>query len=158
MNRLSNSSLETKYIGREIIHFTEISSTNSFLLDDYKGELREGLVVIADYQSKGRGRLNRNWLSEKDKSLLFSILLLPKRDIKTYPQLTMLSALAIATTIEDLSGLQPEIKWPNDVYLNQKKCSGVLSEIKGSDKRLSSNSDCYIVMGLGLNVNQSKND
>ncbi len=150
--------LRTKYIGRKLIYFPSIPSTNKYLINDYEGPFQDGLVVIADHQTAGRGRLNRQWQSESSLSLLFSILVTPKMDVNLLPQLTQLCSFAVTKVLEDYCLLSPRIKWPNDIFLNGKKCCGVLCEAVFNQPSSSGvKTDLkapQVVLGIGLNVNQ----
>jgi BirA family biotin operon repressor/biotin-[acetyl-CoA-carboxylase] ligase len=110
----------------------------------------EGLVVLADAQTAGRGRAGRNWYSPPGQSLYLSILLRPDLPPRRIGWLTMLGALAVADAISQFSILnsQLRLKWPNDVLLNGKKVAGVLVESSLTGDRLD-----YAVLGIGLNVN-----
>ncbi|GMT49419.1 MAG: bifunctional ligase/repressor BirA [bacterium] len=150
--------LRTQYIGRKLIHFPSIPSTNQYLINDYKGPFQEGLVVVADHQTAGKGRLNRQWQSGPSLSLLFSILVTPKMNVNLLPQLTQLCSFAITKVLEDYCLLSPRIKWPNDIFLNEKKCCGILCEAvfdqSPSSKVKTDLDGPQIVLGVGLNVNQ----
>lgn len=108
---------------------------------------QEGLVVIADNQTKGRGRFNREWLTTPGQDLTLSILFTPS--LKKLHMLNMVASLAIQDTVSEMTEMQAAIKWPNDVLLENKKVSGVLIEtILSSAKKVD-----FAVMGIGLNVN-----
>ncbi len=142
-------SFSTKYIGKKLILLKTVTSTNSYLLN-YNGTLEEGTTVVAEEQTKARGRLNRKWFSTAN-SLTFSVLLKPKINPIKLPQLTQISSLAIAKAIENMCFLNTMIKWPNDIYINDKKCCGILTETRF-------NSIPIVVLGVGINVNANKND
>jgi len=110
------------------------------------GGAAEGTVVVADHQTAGRGRLEREWLSPPDSSILLSIILYPK--LEQLPRLTMAACLAVAQSIEKVTALQPTIKWPNDVLIGGKKVSGILieSDVPGDNVN-------YAIVGIALNVN-----
>jgi BirA family biotin operon repressor/biotin-[acetyl-CoA-carboxylase] ligase len=138
--------LKTKLIGHNILHYPKTPST----MDAAKRAIRdgavEGTVVIADQQTLGRGRLGREWFSSPKSSILLSIILYPK--LEYLPRLTMAACLAVVRSIEKLTGLEPTIKWPNDVLIDGKKVSGILIE---SD--ISGDSVKYAIVGIALNVN-----
>ena len=139
--------LDTRIIGRKIIHFKEINSTNKFLKNLDKNKNDEGLVVVSDIQLSGRGRKDRKWSSPKG-GLWFSILLYPNIPPNNGFIVTMASSIAIVKAIKDLTGLNSEIKWPNDILLKNKKVCGILTEIETSE-----NNNNYFVVGIGINVN-----
>ncbi|MDH4128899.1 MAG: biotin--[acetyl-CoA-carboxylase] ligase [Spirochaetota bacterium] len=154
--------LRTEYFGKKLLHFTKLKSTNAYLLNDYEGPFQEGVTVIADHQTMGRGRLSRSWFSYPSKSLLFSILLTPNTNTSNLPQLTQVFSLAIAKTLEQLTHLNPLIKWPNDIYINGRKICGILSETRFEDDHIMQKIDGkiipFVVMGIGINVNEAKSD
>lgn len=128
-----------------------IDSTNSYLLDLGDKGFPEGTVAVADEQTGGRGRFGRTWKAEPRSNLLFSILLRP--DFLGRDEIFILSfgaAVAVAEAIESTAGVEPELKWPNDVLLGGRKVCGILVESDFEGDRLS-----HIVVGIGLNVNQS---
>ena len=129
-----------------LLHFKEIDSTNSYLKNTYR-LLDNFTFVSADYQSNGRGREDRVWQSESGENLMFSFLIKNEELIKQSSILSILTAVEIAKEIEmfDIKGVS--IKWPNDVLINGKKVCGILLE--GQVPK-------YLVVGVGLNVNQKK--
>lgn len=137
--------LNTKFIGREIKHFQEIDSTNNFAktLDD---SAPDGTVIVAEKQTGGKGRLGRVWSSLKG-GLYFTLFLTPKIDPMKASKLTQVAAAALVKVLRD-KNINAEIKWPNDIYLNGKKLTGILTEMKCEI-------DCinYIIIGIGINVN-----
>ena len=141
--------LETKFIGKNYIFFEEIDSTNNYLKNN---EFEEGTVVIAETQTAGKGRKGRRWVSVKGKGLYFSIVLTPKITVDKLLKLSLIFPLSIFETIKQIQ-LNPKIKWPNDIYINDKKVSGVLIE---TDIELSEIKK--IIVGIGINLNLSKNN
>ncbi len=129
-----------------IIHFDEIDSTNSYLKNSYK-LLDNFTFVTADYQSGGKGRNDRVWTSNKGENLMFSLLIKDKPLLKKYSALSIVSAVEIATLLESYGVKNVSIKWPNDVYVNDKKICGILLEGQILE---------YLVIGVGLNVNQKQ--
>ena len=138
--------LRTKFIGKSILYYAVTSSTMDMAKQAIRDGAAEGTIVIADHQTAGRGRLGRKWLSPPDSSILLSIILHP--NLEQLPRLTMVAALAVARSIEKLTGLEPVIKWPNDVLIDGKKVSGVLieSDVQGDTVN-------YAIVGIALNVN-----
>ena len=129
-----------------LLHFKEIDSTNSYLKNTYR-LLDNFTFVSADYQSKGKGREDRVWQSESGENLMFSFLIKNEELMKQSSILSILTAVEIAKEIEmfDIKGVS--IKWPNDVLINGKKVCGILLEGQVPE---------YLVVGVGLNVNQKK--
>src|SRR6266850_7530305 len=111
----------TKVIGRDIRVFQETTSTNDVAEKFARDGLKEGIVVFAESQTKGRGRLGRKWASPEKKGLWFSILLRPDLRPQEATQLTVASATALRRAIAAETGLKPEIKWPNDILVGGKK-------------------------------------
>jgi BirA family biotin operon repressor/biotin-[acetyl-CoA-carboxylase] ligase len=139
--------LDTKIIGRNIYHFETIGSTNLFAKKLVKEGAEEGVVVVADVQSDGRGRKNRTW-SSPEGGLWFSIVLYPKISPQRVMLITMASSIAVAQGIEEITGISPVIKWPNDLLINEKKVCGILTEIDAEIDSIN-----YTVVGIGINVN-----
>lgn len=139
--------LNTKLIGRNIIHFDSIESTNSKAkqLAD-KGEAH-GTIVISEEQTKGRGRLGRCWTSPKYKGVFMSIILRPELNPVDAAKLTQTAAAAVVKATSEL-GISTSVKWPNDIVLNHKKVCGILTEMNAELTRIN-----YVVVGLGINVN-----
>lgn len=143
------SGLNTTTFGKKIYVYNSIDSTNSCAKVLAGTVAEEGTVVIAEYQTAGRGRQGRVWQSEPGNNLLFSVIIRPKLDINKVGLLTFFAATSVARAIEALSDIRCECKWPNDVLLNGKKCCGILMESAFQQNMLD-----YAVIGIGLNVNQ----
>ena len=141
--------LNTKTIGRDIYHFKTIDSTNLFAKKLVKQGVKEGAVVVSDVQSSGHGRKDRTW-SSPEGGLWFSILLYPNISPLSGMLITMASSIAVAQGIEEVTGLKPEIKWPNDLLVNGKKVCGILTELDAKKDTIN-----YTVVGIGLNVNNA---
>jgi BirA family biotin operon repressor/biotin-[acetyl-CoA-carboxylase] ligase len=125
-------------------HFDEIDSTNTYVRSR-AGEA-EGLVALADFQSAGRGRMDRRWESPPRSSLLCSLLFRPELDVAHLQLVVALVALATRSALERLSGLRAALKWPNDLVVGPSKLAGVLAEIVSESSGLS------IVVGVGVNL------
>src|SRR6056297_1639751 len=137
--------LKTENIGKNILYFDTIDSTNK----KAKGIAEtspDGTVVISKEQTAGRGRLGRNWSSPKGSSLLISILLKPEIDPSKVSNITLVGAVALVKTLEDL-GIEGLIKWPNDIIINGKKIAGILTEMSAEINQVN-----YIIMGIGVNL------
>jgi BirA family biotin operon repressor/biotin-[acetyl-CoA-carboxylase] ligase len=106
--------------------------------------LPDGALVVADYQTAGRGRLGRTWAAPAGTALLFSLLLKPPPERHT-PELSLVAGVAVADALERTLGLSVQIKWPNDVMLRRKKIAGCLAEAR----------DGAVVLGIGVNVGQT---
>ena len=139
----------TQIIGRDIQVFEQTSSTNDVVERLARDGVREGAVVFAESQTKGRGRLGRTWLSPTRKGLWFSVLLRPELQPQEATQLTIISATALRRAITKVTGLAAEIKWPNDLLLGGKKTAGILTELSAELDRVR-----HVILGIGVDVNQ----
>jgi BirA family biotin operon repressor/biotin-[acetyl-CoA-carboxylase] ligase len=139
--------LDSKIIGRKIHYFKEINSTNLYAKKLVHEGAQEGTVVVADIQLSGRGRKDRNWSSPSG-GLWFSIVLYPQLPPEKGMIVTMAASVAVAQAIKEITGLNPNIKWPNDILLNKKKVCGVLTELDAEMDRIN-----YSIIGIGINVN-----
>lgn len=126
------------------LHFEEIDSTNNYLKNSYQ-LLNNFTFVTADYQSKGRGRNERVWESEKGKNLMFSMLIKDSNLLENSAHLSIMIAVIISDLLEKYGLNNVSIKWPNDILINDKKVCGILLEGQLPN---------YVVIGVGLNVNQ----
>src|SRR5260370_12718455 len=140
-------------IGREIFVLETTTSTNDSVLEHTSPTTPEGLVVLAERQTAGRGQRNNSWDSATGKGLWFSILLRPKIDIGASPQLAEWAARTVADTISTEFARQATVKLPNDVVMAGKKIAGVLVEM-----RAQKNSPHIAIVWIGLNVNQRTED
>jgi len=127
-------------------HFNEIDSTNTYVVEQARDDVAEGLVALADYQSSGRGRLDRAWESPPRASLLCSVLLRPNLDATQLQLVVALVALATRTALERLCGLRPQLKWPNDLVVAENKLAGLLAEVDETVDGFA------VVVGLGVNL------
>lgn len=140
--------LATNRIGKKIYAYDTTDSTMDVAHRLSAAGVPEGTVVVAEGQGKGRGRMGRNWISPKGKGIYLSVLLRPSLQLNEVQYVTLLAAVAVARTIEQGTGLTPEIKWPNDVLVNRKKVAGILTELRAEINRTHS-----VVLGIGINVN-----
>ena len=139
-------------IGREVIVLQQTGSTNDAILEVAR-DSKEGLVLFAEQQTAGRGQRGNRWESPARKGLCFSILLRPKIDINESMGLTAWAAEAVADTIRKEFSLEPTIKLPNDIRIDRRKVAGVLVEMRAQDK-----AQHLAIIGVGINVNQSRED
>jgi BirA family biotin operon repressor/biotin-[acetyl-CoA-carboxylase] ligase len=135
-------------IGREIIFFDTINSTNTYAMELGDMGYPEGTVIIADAQTGGKGRLGRKWLSPQGKNLYMSIILRPVILPRDAAILTLMSAVACVSAIKRLSSVHASIKWPNDIMVSDRKLGGILTEIKADMDRI-----FHAVIGIGININ-----
>lgn len=108
----------------------------------------EGVVVSANIQTAGRGQKNRTWYTGDGENIAMSIILKPNLLPHECPQITLIAAVAVVQTLEELTNIKPSIKWPNDILINEKKLVGILTEMKISQNKLQ-----HIILGIGMNVN-----
>jgi BirA family transcriptional regulator, biotin operon repressor / biotin---[acetyl-CoA-carboxylase] ligase len=142
--------LTTNFFGKHIFVFESIDSTNNLAKSLSQSDAPHGTVVFSEEQTAGRGRLQRSWISEKGKNLLFSIIVYPSFGRDKIGLLPFTAAVAVCDAIEQTTSLIPKCKWPNDILINGKKVCGMLLEATGTplyDK---------IILGIGLNVNQTE--
>lgn len=140
--------LRTARFGRHLHYFETAGSTNDIARELARSGAPEGTLVLAEEQTRGRGRLGRSWLAPARSCLLLSLVARPALSVDEAFRLTMLCSVAAAAAVESETGLRPEIKWPNDLLLGGKKLAGLLSEASALGGRLE-----YAVVGIGLNVN-----
>ncbi|MEJ0090916.1 MAG: biotin--[acetyl-CoA-carboxylase] ligase [Limisphaerales bacterium] len=140
---------KTKVVGRDIQVFEQTTSTNDVIEKLARDGVKEGVVVFAESQTKGRGRLGRKWMSPTHKGLWFSILLRPNLRPQETTQLTVASAVALRRAIKSVTGLAADIKWPNDLLIGGKKVVGILTEMSAEVDRVR-----HIILGIGVDVNQ----
>ena len=143
------SGLATRFVGQTVYYWPAVGSTNNELKRLAEAGAPEGTLAFADEQTAGRGRLGRTWVAPAGSGLLMSLLFRPAWLASTQAQqLTMLCALAAADAVAKIAGLQPDLKWPNDLLLDGKKLAGVLTELSFVGDKLA-----WAVVGVGLNVN-----
>lgn len=142
---------ETTFIGKKLFHLPHCTSTSSYLIDLIKrNSVSEGAIVITDNQTNGRGQHGSKWESEPEQNLTFSILLNPIfLPIQEQFNLSMTISIAIATALRPFLPCPIKLKWPNDIYANNKKLGGVLIE-----NQVQYDTYKVAVVGIGINVNQ----
>ncbi|MBM4762100.1 biotin--[acetyl-CoA-carboxylase] ligase [Bacillus sp. B15-48] len=145
--------LNTEFIGRHIHHEDIVDSTQKVAHRLASDGVIEGTVVVAEEQTLGRGRLDRKWYSPKYTGVWMSIILRPRLPLQKAPQLTLVTAVAVVEAIEEVTGISPQIKWPNDILINGKKVTGILTELQADSDRINA-----VIIGIGMNVNQQQAD
>lgn len=138
---------------REILVFAETESTNDLATRLGRSGAPGGVAIFAEHQTAGRGRFGRRWASAAHRGLWFSLLLRPALPQAEWARLTTWAAVSVAAAIDETSGAKSAIKWPNDVFLADKKVAGILAE-SGTD----SSGSPFAVLGLGVNVNHEPDD
>ncbi|HEY2213983.1 MAG TPA: biotin--[acetyl-CoA-carboxylase] ligase [Acidimicrobiales bacterium] len=131
----------------EVRRFEEIDSTNTYLRTEARNEAPDGVVAVAEHQTAGRGRLDRTWESPAGASLLFSVLLRPQIDPAELHLCTAAVALAAAEACRTIAGVEPRLKWPNDLLVGESKLAGVLAEAEFEAGKVSA-----VIVGIGINV------
>ena len=144
---------KTRVIGRDIRVFQETTSTNDVVEKLARDGVKEGVVVFAESQTRGRGRLGRKWMSPPREGLWFSILLRPDLRPQEATRLTVASATALRRAIQAQTGLKPAIKWPNDILVRGRKVAGILTELSAELDHVK-----YVVLGIGVDVNLDPGD
>lgn len=145
--------LKTTAVGQTISYHETVTSTQIIAHQLAQDGAAGGTAVLAETQTAGRGRLARNWDSAAGKGIWMSIILRPAIIPQRAPQFTLVTAVAVVRAIEEVTGLKPEIKWPNDILLNGKKCTGILTELQADMDQVQA-----LIIGIGLNANQTQED
>ena len=138
---------KTKWAGQEIAYFDEIDSTNIKAKELAEQGYPNGTLVVADQQVSGRGRRGRSWESPSGTGIFMTLMLKPEINPNNASMLTLVAALAVAKAIKDVTGLDAQIKWPNDIVINGKKICGILTEMSAQFDYIN-----HIVIGIGINV------
>ncbi|BBF44315.1 biotin--protein ligase [Lachnospiraceae bacterium KM106-2] len=145
------SQINTKYIAKQIEYYEEIDSTNIRCKILAEEGAQDGILVVADQQTAGRGRRGRAWKSPKGSSIAMSLMLKPDIMPSNASMLTLVTAMALVKGINDAAGVDTKIKWPNDIILNNKKLCGILTEMSSELDYIN-----YVVIGIGVNVNMTE--
>jgi len=139
------NNLDTRFVGQRVIYYPRLTSTMDVAKREAQQGAAEGTIIVADEQTVGKGRLKRGWLSPEG-NIALSIVLYPS--LPYLPFLIMLASLSVVHSIEAVTGLKSQVKWPNDILINGRKVCGILieSEVRGDMVE-------YAIMGIGVNVN-----
>lgn len=146
-------SSEVSEIGKEVLVFDEVESTNSIGYELLRQDYPSGTVVIADKQTKGRGRLGRRWISPGGKNLYLSFAIKPQIHPKYATLLTLTAGIACTTALRRYTEIPVIIKWPNDMLVGDKKVGGILTEMKIDGEKIKA-----AVIGIGININMTEED
>lgn len=144
--------LDTQIIGKEMHYQPSVDSTNRLAKKLAYNGAADGAIVVAEEQTGGKGRLDRNFYSPRGKGIWFSVILRPNLLPKDAPKCTLMAAVAIAEAMKRFD-LRAEIKWPNDIMFDGRKLVGILTEMTGEIGKVT-----YIVIGVGINVNISRDE
>ena len=145
--------LKTKSIGRNIYAYKAVKSTNDLAAEMAESDQPEGTIVVADQQTKGRGRLGRQWHSPEGTGIYLSIILRPDFPTERAPAVSIMTAIALADTLVKYNPGEVRIKWPNDVLIGGRKVAGILTELSAEREKIN-----HIIIGVGINVNQAVGD
>jgi BirA family biotin operon repressor/biotin-[acetyl-CoA-carboxylase] ligase len=145
--------LRSRLIGRPLEVVAEIGSTNDHVMAAGRAGAAEGLAVLADRQTAGRGRRGHSWASPAGIGLYTSILLRPSHSPAGVSLLTLVAGLGVAEAIEESAGVATRLKWPNDILVEGRKVAGILAEMASVDEKVS-----HVVIGIGINVNHGPQD
>ena len=145
----------TERVGRELRCFDEIDSTNNYAKHLAASGGGDGTVIVANCQTAGRGRMDRSFQSPRDKGIYLTVLLRPEVPMERLMSVTAMAGVAVCEAVEQVCGVRPLLKWPNDPVLGGKKLCGILTELslEAETGRLQS-----LVLGIGLNVLQTPED
>ncbi len=144
---------ERDSIWKNIIYYKTIQSTNTQANLLASQGAPHGTVVIAEKQTGGRGRVGRIWDSPSAGNVYISLILRPDIPLYLSPQFTLAAGVGVARTVEEVTRLKPELKWPNDLLFDKKKFSGILTELNSETDRVN-----FIIVGIGINLNADLED
>ncbi len=139
------------HFGQPAHHYATIDTTMLAAADLAREGCPEGTVVTADEQTAGRGRLGRDWVSRAGLGLYLSLVLRPPVRPHAAPVLTLVAGLAVKEALEDLAGLRCDIRWPNDILVNERKCCGILVEMEAERQQVD-----HVIVGIGINLNHAE--
>jgi len=145
--------LKTKLFAKRIVSYRTLGSTNDVAKQLADSGAPEGTLIVAEEQTKGRGRLGRSWHSPPKCGLYFTLILRPPIPPAKAPALSICAALAVIDSLRELFGIQVFTKWPNDVLINRKKVCGILTELVTRGNGVDS-----VIVGVGMNVNNKRED
>ena len=148
---LLKARLRGSLFGKRVLHFFRTDSTNRVAFDLGQGGEAEGAVVVAEEQTAGRGRAGRSWVSERAAGIYVTLLLRPKLAPVQAPLLTMMAGISARAAVEAVTGLNVDLKWPNDLMIGGRKIGGILTEMHAEPALVR-----FVIVGIGINVNQEK--
>ena len=155
MTQEALSDIGTRQVGRKVLYYDRLDSTNNEIKRLSIDQVENGLAVIADCQTGGRGRRGRSFLSPAGKGLYLSVLMQPRCSVDELSMLTAWSAVALCSAVERACGVRPGIKWPNDLVMQGRKLCGVLTEL---ELEAETGLPRYVIVGIGTNVLQTEAD
>jgi BirA family transcriptional regulator, biotin operon repressor / biotin---[acetyl-CoA-carboxylase] ligase len=143
----------TVVFGQRIVYKESCLSTQFIAHEEAQNGAPDGTVVISEEQTSGKGRMSRPWDSAAGKGIWMSVIARPALTPQQAPQMTLVAAVAVTRAIEEVAGVNPSIKWPNDILIDGKKVTGILTELQADPDRVKA-----IILGIGINVNQNDED
>ena len=149
---LLKEKLTGKLIGHKLYYYQETGSTNDEAYRLGVAGASEGTVVVADRQTKGKGRMSRIWHSPAGSNIYTSVILRPNLKPAAAPQISLVAGVAVAETLDYYCPGRVQLKWPNDVLINGKKVCGILAQMKTGAKGVD-----FVIVGIGINVNIRQN-
>lgn len=146
--------LTTKRYGRQVHYYDSVDSTQLVAHELVRAGAPDGTIVIAEHQTAGRGRMMREWESSEGKGIWMTVIIRPNVAPHQAPQFTLVTAVSIVQAMKaSFKNFTPEIKWPNDILVNGKKTTGILTEMVAEADRIQA-----LLIGIGINVNQQRED
>ncbi|WOV89083.1 biotin--[acetyl-CoA-carboxylase] ligase [Sporosarcina oncorhynchi] len=145
--------LKTKSYGRIVDYYESCATTQLIAHDAAQNGAADGTLVVSEEQTAGKGRLSRPWSSAAGKGIWMSLIIRPSLMPQEAPQMTLVAAVAIVRAIEEIVGLEATIKWPNDIMIDGKKITGILTELQSDPDRVKA-----IIIGIGMNINHDIDD
>jgi BirA family biotin operon repressor/biotin-[acetyl-CoA-carboxylase] ligase len=145
--------LGTSILGKEIHSFKVLRSTNELGFMLAQSQSPEGTLIVSEHQTKGKGRLGRNWFSPAEMGLWMSLILRPEIPPSRAPGISICAGLALVLAVNEMTDLKAKIKWPNDCVVKRKKIAGILLELSAELDKID-----FVILGVGVNVNQNKDD
>lgn len=142
--------LNTVWLGKKIIHHTSLPTTQNLAHQLAQEGATHGTIVVADEQTEGKGRMGKRWRSNEG-TISMSMILRPNLLPYLTPQLTLLTATVVAEVLKEMTHVNVQIKWPNDLLIDGKKMTGILTEMQAEQDKVQ-----YIIIGIGINVNQAE--
>lgn len=139
--------MDTEWVGQNIIYREEVDSTNTLAKKLGEEGAPHGTLVVADMQTRGKGRLGRSWYIPKGQAIAMSLILRPQVEPQYASMLTLVAALAVSRAIDEKTGIRTEIKWPNDIVYQGKKICGILTEMSADMDTIH-----YVIVGIGINT------
>jgi len=143
-----HAGLGTQKLGREVHYYETLPSTMDEAVRLAGQGAAEGTLVCSETQTKGRGRMGREWVSPKGHGVYFSLILRPAVGLVDVAKLTLVAAVAVCSALRQVSPGDVQIKWPNDLFLNSRKLGGILTELQAECDQVK-----FVVLGVGVNVN-----